>query len=815
MGYSYTYVYVYCGRPELTSLSSQAGLLSGVLTAFVVPKIQDLKVDPTVQSVYYQNQSTQILDQISQQLASVGSQILTNSTPSMPSLLYPTFHASASDRRVNVYWLISLVCSLSAALLATLVQQWVRAYMRIFQQSSNPLKTARIRLFLFEGTGLLPAVAEAVPGLIHVSLILFLWGLCDIILQIDTAVFITTVVPIGICVCLYLFCVVVPIWNPQSPYRTPFSDPIWHLIQKLTHRLRHNLKPTSMEMLQEQSAMEVTGDRKKRDVRAVQWLVDNINGSNETEAFVLAIPGSFNQKWGREVWKGVVRDDQSTSTVDLQTQPHSGLPFPHEGTTVRNLSRGVQYLLKTYSSEGDFMDTKERRKRMRLCVETVASLVCCTDSTEVELGLFGEVEDVGKVLSELGDKERTNGLLTIRPNLSFTVRWTCLSLVAIWKMLDSDSVQEAARFALDGIPLYRTDYGGPDTMPLTAALRIDDYLTKAWTSVVDLHLALKPWRNRTESEIKEILNGPYASLAISELEHIANEADELRGVDWRISLLQETMDGATHQLIRRLPGVFFTELKTVAPIMIREAFDFSSFATTPVPPQSMSEASPIETTPVLPQLIFPGQQIQSLCSFGGKLRDIMEGQSTEKNEETLKSLESLHEIPVALRGLNYLMKRQLWRLMDLRDGGGLGFTIELFFLALRQFSPTPEPTPLSSELKDFHTGTFKVITSNWRTKNSVGTQQILLDLLCDLVIRSRGVFSNISYPLYAVDMLLDLVGEMVEGNIGSPDHINDVIQELVDIDAGNRVDNVLREKVLSILPQPTAGSGPAQAQVGD
>ena len=615
-------------------------------------------------------------------------------------------------------------------------------------------------------------------------------------------------VPIGVCACLYLICVVVPLWNPQLPYRTPFSDPIWRLIQKLRHGLHHNF---SLETHQEQSAMKSTDKRKKRDVRAVQWLVDNINGSNETEAFVLAIPGSFNQKWGREVWKGVVRDDRSTSTVDPQTQPHPDLPSPHEGTTVRNLSRGVQYLLKTYSNEEGFMDTMERHKRMRLCVEAVASLVCCTDSTEVELGLFGEVEDVGKVLSELGDKERTNGLLTIRPNLSFTVRWTCLSLVAIWKMLDSDSVQEAAKFALDGISHFLTGHDDPDTMALTAAPRIDDYLTKAWASVVNLHLAL---RNRTESEIEGILSGRDASLAISELERIANEADELKGVDWRISLLQETMDGATHKLTRHLPGVSFIELKTVTSTITRDAFDFSSFATTPVPPQATSDASasPVEATPVLPQLIFPGRQIQSLCTFGGRLRDIMEGQNTGRYEEILKSLESLHEIPVALRGLDYLMKRQLWRLMDLRDSGGLGFTIELFFLALRQFSPTPEPTPLSSELKDFYTGTFTVITSNWKSKNSVGTQRILLDILCDLVIRSRGVFSNIFYPSYIVDMLLGLVKEMVEEHIGSPDHINDVIEQLEDIEAGNRVDNDLRAKVLSILPCPAAGSGPAQVQ---
>jgi hypothetical protein len=54
-------------------------------------------------------------------------------------------------------------------------------------------------------------------------------------------------------------------------------------------------------------AMKVTKSRMDRDVRAIQWLVDNINGSNEMQTFVLAIPGSFNRSGGRNVWKGVVR----------------------------------------------------------------------------------------------------------------------------------------------------------------------------------------------------------------------------------------------------------------------------------------------------------------------------------------------------------------------------------------------------------------------------------------------------------------------------------------------------------------------------
>jgi hypothetical protein len=731
-----------------------------------------------------------MLDRISQQFASVDRQIPSDYTPPLP---YPTFHASASDRRVNILWVISLVCSLSAALLATLVQQWARAYMRIFQQSRNPLKAARIRLFLVEGAERLPSVAEFVPGLIHISLILFLWGLCDIIFYTDKTVFISTVVPILVCVCLYIYCVVESIRNPQSSYRTPFSPYIWRLIQILRHNLYNririglvnpvqHLQVTSMEAHREQSAIEQTEGWKNRDVRAIQWLANNIIGNNEMQAFVLAISGSFSQEWGRDDWKKVVSDNLPTSSVG---QPRPGLPSIQKGTTVYRLSRCVRNFFER-ESEGDFMGSKVQRTRMRRCIETAASLVCCAD---VKLDSF---EDVAEVLNEVGDKERTNDPLTIMSNPLFTVRWTCLSLVTIWKMVDANMLQELAQFVLNGFTRLHTDYGIPDIMALMAiAQRIDGYLMKSWAPVVDLHLAFDPWSlSRTESEIITILNSREES--ISELEYIANEAVGVEDVDWRIAFFQERMDGITHGLMQRLPGVFFNKLKSAAPILMSEAFDFPSVVITPVPPP----------------LIFPGQQIQSLCTLGRRLRDIIEGENTESHDETLKSLESLRKIPVSLRGLNYLMKRQLWRLLDLRDGRGLGFTIELFFLAVRQLSSTSSSS--ESELtKVFYTGTFEVITSNWeKSKKSAGTQRILLDLLCDLVIRGRGVFSDFFYPPYIVQMLLDLVEKMVEGHSGLNPHINEVIEELEDDDFRNRMDNSLRDRALDAIGLPSDTTPP-------
>ena len=544
-----------------------------------------------------------------------------------------------------------------------------------------------------------------------------------------------------------------------------------------------------MEIRQEHYAMKNSPSRKDRDVRAFQWLVDNINGSNETHTFVLAMPGSFKQEWGRNVWEGVVGDDWSlTSHSNFQVQRHP-LASAQDGSTVHELCRCVQNIFYAYNNEGDFMDTEERQRRMRGCIETAASLVCCT---RVELSLFGKVEKVlSKVLSKLGkDKEQTNnGSLTIISNPFFTIRWTCLSLVAIWKMVDANMLQELAKFALDGFSRLHADYGIPDTMDLMDIAQRIDWLSDESMGACcgSLSSILTPSHcspSRTGLDIVIILNSREES--ISELEHIASEAVGVEHVDWRISFFQERMDEITHKLIQRLPGVSFNKLKSAAPIMISEAFDFPSVGINPVPPP----------------LIFPGQQIQSLCTLGRRLRDIIEGQNTESHGETLKSLESLREIPFPLRRLSYLMKRQLWRLLDLRDGRGLGFTIELFFLAVRQLSSTSSSSELELT-KVFYTGTFEVITSNWeRSKNSAGTQRILLDILCDLVIQSRGVFSDFSYPTYIVDMLLDLVEKMVKGHRDLNPHIDEVIEELDDETLRNRMDNSLRDRAMAAIGPP-------------
>ncbi|KAH9998669.1 hypothetical protein BJV77DRAFT_940547, partial [Russula vinacea] len=180
-----------------------AGLFAAVLTSFVVDSKQNVKVSPTDQMVYYLKQHSVILSQISQQISSVAPQASIPSTPYPP---YPPFNPLASDVRINAFWFMALAFSLSAALLAILVQKWVRVYKHILQQYSDPLKSARLRQYLYEGSKgwYMPIVADAVPSLLHLALFLFFVGLVDTTLNINTTIGLSTTVPIGICGLLYI-----------------------------------------------------------------------------------------------------------------------------------------------------------------------------------------------------------------------------------------------------------------------------------------------------------------------------------------------------------------------------------------------------------------------------------------------------------------------------------------------------------------------------------------------------------------------------------------------------------------------------------
>ena len=125
-------------------------------------------------------------------------------------------------------------------------------------------------------------------------------------------------------------------------------------------------------------------------------------------------------------------------------------------------------------------------------------------------------------------------------------------------------------------------------------------------------------------------------------------------------------------------------------------------------------------------------------------------------------------------GLDNPLRREVWRLQDLCEGGGLGFTVELFFLALRQLLSTSSSIESHSALLK---GTFQAITSDWiKYKNSLGTQKLLLDW----VMSDNGIIfqTTDTYPDFIIDEFLILLANVLKGQ-GGP-HIDNIEQQLTE-----------------------------------
>ncbi|KAH9009469.1 hypothetical protein EDB85DRAFT_1881565, partial [Lactarius pseudohatsudake] len=145
---------------------------------------------------------------------------------------------------VNALLFLSLVISISCALLATLLQQWARRYLKVTQPRYSLHKRARIRAFFAEGVDrfLLPWAVEALPTLLHVSLFLFFAGISVFLWNVDLTIFKAVVSWIGICTVLYGFITFFPVFRHDSPYNTPLSLPAWHIVAAIS--LRHVSSPS-------------------------------------------------------------------------------------------------------------------------------------------------------------------------------------------------------------------------------------------------------------------------------------------------------------------------------------------------------------------------------------------------------------------------------------------------------------------------------------------------------------------------------------------------------------------------------------------
>ena len=220
---------------------------------------------------------------------------------------------------VNALWFLSLVISLTCALLATLLQQWARRYLKITQSRYSPHKRARIRSFFAEGVEkcLLPWTVDALPTLLHISLFLFFAGLVVFLCNVNLTIFKLVLSWVGLCTALYGCITCMPIIRHDSPYYTPLSLPAWHittgtrfLVYRFLRWLRgavfsrfgicfypsfyhlEKICRTSLARGMQKTAEETAlRSPSEIDTRAFMWTFDCLDEDHELERFFSGLPG--------------------------------------------------------------------------------------------------------------------------------------------------------------------------------------------------------------------------------------------------------------------------------------------------------------------------------------------------------------------------------------------------------------------------------------------------------------------------------------------------------------------------------------------
>ncbi|KAL1716419.1 hypothetical protein EV715DRAFT_275014 [Schizophyllum commune] len=202
-------------RDTLDVLLVFAGLFSAVVTTFVVQSSQALQPD------YAQISVSLLAEMLAMQRAwATGSSI--DDVP-RSSLALDAVSASALDYWCNGLWYISLSLSMSAALMAVLVKQWILAYNS--NVSGTPKQQALARQFRLIGVERwnVPLIVGLLPMLLHISLLLFFVGLSLYVFTLDSAIA-WIIVALAIAVyLLYLVANILPMFDSQCPYKTPLS----------------------------------------------------------------------------------------------------------------------------------------------------------------------------------------------------------------------------------------------------------------------------------------------------------------------------------------------------------------------------------------------------------------------------------------------------------------------------------------------------------------------------------------------------------------------------------------------------------------
>ena len=335
--------------------------------------IQDLQQNPQDTSNFY------LANMYKATIADLNRSNISSSLPAFPPPFSPSTHAVW----VNSLWFLSLVISITCALLATLLQQWARRYLKVTRTRSSLHKRARIRSFYVEGVkkSHLSIIVEALPTLIHLSVSLFFAGLVVFLWSVNLTIFKVVLSWIGVCTALYGCITLIPIFRHDSPYRSPLTSlarlvvSVIILVLALLWACFHILATvlccascfpnsgparifshlgswvvrvlSSTQMSPEEAVLKSSSEI---DTRAFTWTFDSLDEDHELVRFFSGLPGFHNSRVLKEPLHGL--DDRQK---------------------LRLLEAAIRLLDRTLSS--NLLSVQVRRQRADICANAIDLVV--------------------------------------------------------------------------------------------------------------------------------------------------------------------------------------------------------------------------------------------------------------------------------------------------------------------------------------------------------------------------------------------------------------------------------------------------------
>ncbi|KAH9010112.1 hypothetical protein EDB85DRAFT_2161835 [Lactarius pseudohatsudake] len=387
------------------------GLFSAIVAAFITESYKKLSPDSGDQTVALLTQ-------------------LVNISTGAPAVVQnsPPFRAPASIVRVNVMWFLSLILSLSCALLATLIQQWARRYLTYghWQYRRAPRKQARIRTHMFEGIEKfrLSQAVEAIPFLLHTSVFLFFAGLIDFLLPINDVVAFSALGCVVVFALIYAILTLLPSLHLNCPYRTPLSGITYISLQlsalnlfsiaiaiegmfhELLLEIRRRSRPPNVRGSQDdwpirwramlEDKIITHYERFLRglqwrvelcamdappsvDANALHWTLTTLDEDKKFEDFASHMPGFFNPR------ADAASGSDATSTIlSLMSGPKS-----EQSTSDPILGSRLRELLDTCLPGSSPLTEEQRKNRLRVCPKCLWYCVkAYTEKPEVPLASY-------------------------------------------------------------------------------------------------------------------------------------------------------------------------------------------------------------------------------------------------------------------------------------------------------------------------------------------------------------------------------------------------------------------------------------------